>query len=135
MEHPWRKRGDWFDGQDELETEPRPRSGIEIDELLRNWEECPAPGKKRPRVDPLLGVCKARCAFHDLEYWKVLHTPHSLDVMHITKNVTKSLLGTICNSEKSKYGPKATKGYRVFKNRVPRGSKVASHGSPVEKTL
>ena len=27
--------------------------------------------------------------------------------MHITKNVTESLLGTICNSEKSKDGPKA----------------------------
>jgi hypothetical protein len=33
--------------------------------------------------------------------------PHSLDVMHITKNVTESLLGTLCNSEKSKDRPKA----------------------------
>ncbi|KAK1551541.1 hypothetical protein QYE76_027024 [Lolium multiflorum] len=69
--------------------------------------ECPAPGKKRPKPEPLLGVWKARSVFHDLEYWKVLHTPHSLDVMHITKNVTESLLGTLCNSEKSKDGPKA----------------------------
>jgi hypothetical protein len=27
--------------------------------------------------------------------------------MHITKNITESLLGTLCNSEKSKDGPKA----------------------------
>ena len=108
MDHPWRKRGDLFDGQEERETKPIPRTGIEIDELLTNWEECPAPGKKRPRVKPLLGVWKARCAFHDLEYWKVLHTPHSLDVMHITKNVTESLLGTLSNMpEKSKDGTKA----------------------------
>jgi hypothetical protein len=108
MDHPWRKRGDLFDGQEERETKPIPRTGIEIDELLTNWEECPAPGKKRPRVKPLLGVWKARCAFHDLEYWKVLHTPHSLDVMHITKNVTEAVLGTLSNMpEKTKDGKKA----------------------------
>ena len=63
---------------------------------------------KRPRpVEPLLGVWKARSVFHDLEYWKILETPHYLDVMHITKNVTESLLGTLCNSEKGKDGAKA----------------------------
>ncbi|KAK1665063.1 hypothetical protein QYE76_053222 [Lolium multiflorum] len=107
LDHPWRKRGDLFNGKDEPDGPPRPRSGAEIDDLLKNWKECPAPGKKRPKPEPLLGVWKARSVFHDLEYWKVLHTPHSLDVMHITKNVTKSLLGTLCNSEKSKDGPKA----------------------------
>jgi hypothetical protein len=34
--------------------------------------------------------------------------PHSLDVMHITKNVTKSLFGTLLNmSDRTKDGPKA----------------------------
>ena len=56
---------------------------------VKNWKECPAPGKKRPKVDPLLGVWKARAVFYDLPYWKVLKTPHSLDMMHITKNVTE----------------------------------------------
>ncbi|KAK1653298.1 hypothetical protein QYE76_071103 [Lolium multiflorum] len=107
LDHPWRKRGDLFNGKDEPDGPPRPRSGAEIDDLLKNWKECPAPGKKRPKPEPLLGVWKARSVFHDLEYWKVLHMPHSLDVMHITKNVTESLLGTLCNSEKSKDGPKA----------------------------
>ncbi|KAK1669501.1 hypothetical protein QYE76_057660 [Lolium multiflorum] len=97
--HPWRKRGDL--SKTRADGPPRPRSGAEIDDLLKNWKECPAPGKKRPKPEPLLGVWKARSVFHDLEYWKVLHTPHSLDVMHITKNVTESLLGTLCNSEKS----------------------------------
>ena len=107
LDHPWRRRGELFNGKDELERAPRTRSGEEIDELLKNWDECPSPGKKRPKPEPLLGVWKARSVFHDLQYWPVLHTPHSLDVMHITKNVTESLLGTICNSEKSKDGPKA----------------------------
>ncbi|KAK1631516.1 hypothetical protein QYE76_005831 [Lolium multiflorum] len=65
-------------------------------------------GKKRPRESPLLGVWKARSVFWDLPYWKVLHTPHSLNVMHITKNVTESLLGTLMNMpERTKDGPKA----------------------------
>ncbi|KAK1652691.1 hypothetical protein QYE76_070496 [Lolium multiflorum] len=108
FDHPWRKRKDLFNGEEELGRAPRPRSGEEISELLENWEECPAPGKKRPRESPLLGVWKARSVFWDLPYWKVLHTPHSLDVMHITKNVTESLLGTLMNMpERTKDGPKA----------------------------
>ena len=107
MGHRWRKRGDFFNGKEELELAPCPRSGEEIDVLLKNWKECPPPGKKRPKVDPLVGVWKVRSVFHDLEYWKVLQTPHSLDVMHITKNITESLLGTLCYSEKTKDGAKA----------------------------
>ena len=68
MDHVWRKRGDFFNGKEELEPAPCPRSGEEIDVLLKNWKECPPPGKKRPKVDLLLGVWKARSVFHDLEY-------------------------------------------------------------------
>ena len=32
-----------------------------------------------------------------LPYWPILGTPHCLDVMHITKNVCESLLGTLFN--------------------------------------
>ena len=43
-----------------------------------------------------------------MEYWKVLKTPHNLDMMHIMKNVTESLLGTLSNmSEKTKDGMRA----------------------------
>jgi hypothetical protein len=49
-----------------------------------------------------------------LEYWKVLHTPDSLDVIHIMKNVIESLLGTLCNSKKSKDGPKARYNLKHF---------------------
>jgi len=105
---PWRKRGDLFDGTEEKRPEPSQRSGIEIDELLRNWEECPKPGKKRKAPAPLLGVWKTRSVFMDLPYMKFLRVPHSLDVMHITKNVCESLLATILNMpERTKDGPKA----------------------------
>jgi hypothetical protein len=37
--------------------------GDEIDELLTNWPECPAPGKKRKAPKPLLKVWKTRSVF------------------------------------------------------------------------
>ena len=73
------------------------RSGEEIDELLKGWKECPEPGKKRKATDPLKRVWKRRYVFWDLPSWHILDTPHSLDVLHITKNVRKSLLGTLFN--------------------------------------
>ncbi|KAK1669565.1 hypothetical protein QYE76_057724 [Lolium multiflorum] len=106
-EDPWRKRKDLFDGQDEPRRRPRTRSGEQIDELLKNWNECPPPGKRKA-PEPLLKVWKTRSVFWDLPYWKILRVPHSLDVMHITKNVCESLLGTLLNMpERTKDGPKA----------------------------
>ena len=106
--HEWRKRADLFDGTVELDGPPARRSGEVIKELLDNWKECPAPGKKRLRVKPLRGVWKARSVFWDLPYWKYLHTPHSLDLMHIMKNVCGSLFATLCNMpDRTKDGPKA----------------------------
>jgi hypothetical protein len=54
-----------------------------------------------------MGVWKRRSVFWDLLYWKILGTPHCLDVMHITKNVCESLLGTLFNMpNRTKDGPK-----------------------------
>ena len=50
---PWRKHGDLFNGKAELRGPPRKRSGAEIYELLKNWEECPSPGNtKKKAPDP-----------------------------------------------------------------------------------
>jgi hypothetical protein len=107
-----------FNVQDEPRGKPPKRSYEEIDTLLKNWKECPAPGKKRKAPapgenkekapTPLLGVWKRKSAFWDLPYWKILGTPHSLDAMHITKNVCESLLGTLLNMpDSTKDGPNA----------------------------
>ena len=103
---PWRKRKDLFDGETEPRKRPCTRSGEEIDKLLKNWKDCPLPGKKqkapepgkkRKAPEPLLKVWKTRSVFWDLPYWKIHRVPHSLDVMHITKNVCERLLGTLLN--------------------------------------
>jgi hypothetical protein len=105
---PWGKRKKLFDGEVKIRRAPRTRSGAKIDEMLKNWKECPTLGKKRKVPTPLMKVWKTSSVFWDLQYWKILHTPHSLDVMHITKNVCEGLLGTILNMPKrTKDGPKA----------------------------
>ena len=78
---------------------------------MKNWEECPSPGKtKKKAAEPLLKTWKTKSVFWDLEYWPILDTPHSLDQMHITKNILDSLLGTLMNMpERTKDGPKARK--------------------------
>src|SRR5664279_5060395 len=114
----WRSRGDLFNGKDETRGPPRKRSGFEIDKLLKDWKECPASGKKRKTPEPLLKVWKTRYVFWDLSYWPILDTPHSLDVMHITKNVCESFLGTLLNMlEKTKDGPKARNDLNFLKIR------------------
>ena len=104
----WRRRGDLFNGENELRDPPLKRSGTEIHTLLKNWKECPKPGKKQKATAPLLKVWKAKSVFYELPYFEILAVPHSLDVMHITKNVCESLLSTLFNMpERTKDGPKA----------------------------
>lgn len=65
----WRKRKDLFDGETEPRRRPFMRSGEEMYELLKNWEECPPsgkapePGKRRKAPEPLLKVWKTRFVF------------------------------------------------------------------------
>ena len=60
-------------------------------------------------------VWKARSVFWDLEYWSLLRSPHSLDIMHITKNVCESLFGTLLNMpEKTKDGPKERNDFKFM---------------------
>ncbi|KAK1646310.1 hypothetical protein QYE76_064115 [Lolium multiflorum] len=140
---PWRKRGDLFDGTNEPRGPPRKKSGEEIDTLLKGWKECPAPGKigqkpgekkKKKATTPLIGVWKRRSVFWDLPYWKILDTPHCLDVMHITKNVCESLLGTLLNMpDRTKDGPKARHDLKVLGIREELQIPAAQEGQSEEE--
>jgi hypothetical protein len=37
--------------------------------------------------------------FWELSYWKDIDIHHSIDVMHVEKNVCESLLGTLLNTD------------------------------------
>ena len=45
-----------FDGIAEICGIPEHRNDTVIDELLRNWKECPVPGKNKKKTDPLEGM-------------------------------------------------------------------------------
>jgi hypothetical protein len=65
-------------------------------------------GKETTKGIAAAGRMESEVHFWDLSYWKVLHTPHSLDAMHIMKKVTESLLGSLMNMpERTKDGQKA----------------------------
>jgi hypothetical protein len=74
---------------------------------LNNWKDCPIHGRKKKEPEPLLKIWKRRSVFWDLPYWPILDTPHSLDIMNITKNVCESLLATLFDKpDKTEDGPK-----------------------------
>ena len=50
----WRKCKDLFDGETGPRRRPRMRRGEEIDELLKNWKDCPLPGKKQKALEGVL---------------------------------------------------------------------------------
>ncbi|KAL6335840.1 hypothetical protein AAG906_040561 [Vitis piasezkii] len=82
--HPFRKQKKAFNGKQEFSSPPQPLSGEEIlrkIDLNVNTTNC----------------WKKKSIFFDLEYWKYLHVRHSLDVMHIEKNVCESIIGTLLN--------------------------------------
>ena len=63
MDHVWRKRGEFFNGKEELEPAPCPMSGKEIDVLLKNWKECPPPGKKATEGKSAAGCMESEICF------------------------------------------------------------------------
>jgi hypothetical protein len=98
VDYPWRKRGDLFNGSEELETAPPRWIGEDINDLLEEWEACPTLGKKRPRVKPLLGVWKARSVFWDLSYWKYLLSSPEKFVMTFPINRTYMGSAKVCQN-------------------------------------
>ncbi|RVW80063.1 hypothetical protein CK203_052397 [Vitis vinifera] len=97
--HPFRKQKKAFNGKQEFISPPQPLSGEEIlrkiDVISNSW------GKNknsRGKLNVNTTNCwKKKSIFFDLEYWKYLHVRHSLDVMHIEKNVCESVIGTLLN--------------------------------------
>ncbi|RVW32350.1 hypothetical protein CK203_087511 [Vitis vinifera] len=97
--HPFRKQNKAFNGKQEFSSPPQPLSGEEIlrkiDVISNSW------GKNknsRGKLNVNTTNCwKKKSIFFDLEYWKYLHVRHSLDAMHIEKNVCESIIGTLLN--------------------------------------
>ncbi|KAL4556637.1 hypothetical protein LXL04_034791 [Taraxacum kok-saghyz] len=96
MKHLYRTRGNLFDGEDEKEEMAPPMDGKTTFSRVQN-------------LDVVFGKCsknnqlnnwKKRSIFWELPYWKTLDVRHCLDVMHIEKNVSESLIRLLLNNPK-----------------------------------
>jgi len=98
--HPYRRRKKAFNGQFEngvLSGEPL--TGSQVYEKVKHIEVSfgKSIGKNGSRASSDKTPWKKCSIFFELPYWKDLYVRHSLDVMHIEKNICDSLLGTLLN--------------------------------------
>jgi rubrerythrin len=101
-----------FDGKEETRRKPKRLTEKDILKQLSTLPEL-VPGKhgrnasakrKRDEVDH---NWNKRSIFFELEYWSPNELKHNLDVMHVEKNVSESLLGTLLMNSHSKDTVKA----------------------------
>lgn len=100
-DHPFRFMTRSFNGKPDHRSPPKPMDGKACLRALRGLHfrvgkavKLNRNGKRPPKAKE---VCpfKAKSAFFDLPYWKDLLLRHNLDVMHIEKNVTDTIIGSL----------------------------------------
>ncbi|XP_058006773.1 uncharacterized protein LOC110657485 [Hevea brasiliensis] len=101
LNHKWRNDNKSFNGTRERGLPPKPLSGDDILDQVKNLEGViltKAPHmKKAISHDGRGDNWNKKCIFFDLPYWRTLLLRHNLDVMHIEKNICDNILGTIMN--------------------------------------
>jgi len=102
--HPYRKLKAPFDNTIESDDMPEPFSGADVDDQTKDVHTIFGKGKKKPQSREK-AVWKKRSVFWALKYWAYLDVQHCIDVMHVEKNVTESVLGCVMNNkDKTKDG-------------------------------
>jgi len=84
-----------FNGTSEIDSAPKPLSGNEVLDQVKDIKTMFGKTPKKDRSDK--NIWKKKSIFFDLPYWCNLHVRHCLDVMHVEKNVCDSLVGTLLN--------------------------------------
>ena len=92
--HLYRRLKKAFNGYQEHDICPTPLSDVEIYEKIKNVNVTFGKMKKKQTVSE---IWKKRSIFFYLSYWCKLDVRHCLDVMHVEKNVSDSLIGTLLN--------------------------------------
>ncbi|XP_073098878.1 uncharacterized protein [Elaeis guineensis] len=100
-DHAWRK-SKRFDGKVNYQPSPILLTGVDVMQQLshlKNLDYGKHPNnKKRSRSAEELNWTKKSILF-ELPYWCKLRLRHSLDVIHIEKNICDNILGTLLNLE------------------------------------
>lgn len=92
--HPYRLQNSNFNGKEEHNKAPIRLTG---EELLSKMESMKTSFGKLTGGKRNGTPWSKRSIFFDLPYWKELYVRHNLDVMHVEKNFTEILFGTILN--------------------------------------
>ncbi|XP_057248995.1 uncharacterized protein LOC130590530 [Beta vulgaris subsp. vulgaris] len=99
----WRKKA--FDGKQMFERRPKVSTSEDVFAKIKDMQITFGKGNKKEL--PAQGYKKCSNLW-SLPYWRLLFVRHSLDIMHIEKNVCDSLIGTLLNIPgKTKDGPNA----------------------------
>jgi len=113
--HKYRKMGCYFDGAVEKDSAPKPYTGKLLFEMVKNIKDVfgkgTIKGKKRKRTTSTVLLLFKKY----LPYWKDLEMCHSIDLMHVTKNVFDSIIGTLLDiPRKTKDGLKSRRDLEFF---------------------
>jgi hypothetical protein len=90
---------DRFNGNNEKRHPPPHLIGHEVYEMVKDVHIVLGKRKRTAKNTGEDDMWKKQSIFWELPYWKDLDGRHSIDVMHVEKNVCESLLGTLLNMD------------------------------------
>jgi hypothetical protein len=100
MKHQFWSMKDKFNGNSEKRCHPPNLIGHEVYEIVKDLHVVLGKRKMIDKKTEEDDIWKKQSIFWELPYWKDLDVPHSIDVMHIEKNVCDSILGTLFNTNR-----------------------------------
>jgi hypothetical protein len=98
MKHPFQSIKDQYNGNTEKRHPPPHLTGHEVYKMVKDVHVVLGRRKRTGKNTEEDDLWKKQSIFWELPYWKDLDVRHSIDVMHIEKNVCESLLGTLLNT-------------------------------------
>jgi hypothetical protein len=96
VKHPLIKKHDHYGGKADHHTKPRHICGKMVFEMVKDIKVVfrKGPGSRSmPNVEGHAPMWKKRSIFWNLPYWKIIEVRNTIDVMHLTKNLSVNLLG------------------------------------------
>jgi hypothetical protein len=88
---------DQFNGNTEKRHPPPHLTGHEVNEMVKNVHVILSKRKRNAKNNEEDDMWKKQSIFWELPYWKDLDVCHSIDVMHVEKNVCENLIRTLLN--------------------------------------
>jgi hypothetical protein len=100
MKHPFQSMKDKFNGNTENRRPTPHLTGHEVYKMIKDVHVVLGKWKRTGKNTGEDDIWKKQSIFWELPYWKDLDIHHSIDVMHIEKNVCESQLGTLLNTDR-----------------------------------